>query len=191
MKPPANRHRVTAPIRLLACALGLTVTFLANAQQYRWVDEKGHVQYTDTPPPASAKGIQKKNFNAGPAEAGTEPFALQVARKNAPVKLYTTPECGTVCDQARNLLNRRGIPFSEVLVADPALVDELKAVSGDTTVPVMLVGRTIQKGYEKGAYERALDVGGYPATGTLHPRNQVAPQLPKSPAEAPAKAATN
>jgi glutaredoxin len=159
------------------------VTFLANAQQYRWVDEKGKVQYTDTPPPAGAKGVQKKNFKAAPADSGAEPFALQVARKNAPVKLYTTPECGTVCDQARKLLNERGIPFSEVLVADPALVDELKTVSGDTTVPVMLVGRAIQKGFEKGAYERALDVGGYPAAGTLRPRNQAAPQLPKPPAE--------
>jgi len=34
----------------------------ASAQQYRWVDEKGRVHYSDTPPPASAKSSEKKNL---------------------------------------------------------------------------------------------------------------------------------
>ena len=35
---------------------------LATAQQYRWIDDKGRVQYSDTPPPASAKDVQRKRF---------------------------------------------------------------------------------------------------------------------------------
>lgn len=174
--------------RVLACSVLLAAAFAANAQQYRWLDEKGRVQYTDTPPPAGAKGVQKKNLKTSPADSGTEPFALQVARKNSPVKLYSTPDCGTSCTEARKLLNERGIPFSEVLVTDAALLDELKSVSGGTTVPVMIVGRAVQRGFEKGLYDRALDVAGYPETGTLRPRNQSAPPPPKPAAEASAAA---
>ena len=175
--------------RILVCFLLLAPPFLASAQQYRWLDEKGHVQYTDTPPPAGAKGVQKKNLKAGAADAGTEPYALQVARKNAPVKLYSTPDCGSGCDEARKLLNERGIPFSEVLIADSERLEELKTVSGGTTVPVMVVGRAVQRGFEKAGYDRALDVAGYPEAGTLPRRHQAAPPPPKPPAEAPAKEA--
>jgi glutaredoxin len=174
------------PTRVIACIVLLAAAFSASAQQYRWLDEKGRVQYTDTPPPAGAKGVQKKNLNSGPADSGTEPFALQVARKNSPVKIYTTPDCGTGCDDARKLLNERGIPFSEVLITDAARLEELKTVSGGTTVPVMLVGRAVQRGFEKAGYDRALNIAGYPETGTLTPRHQSAPPPPKPAAEAPA-----
>ena len=44
-----SRRRAVVLLLLLAAAQ-------AHAQQYRWVDEKGRVQYTDTPPPATAHG---------------------------------------------------------------------------------------------------------------------------------------
>ena len=104
----------------------LIIALAAHAQQYRWMDDKGRIQYTDTPPPASAKGVQKKNLSASPAATPEEPFALQTARKNAPVKLYSSPDCGEWCESARALLNRRGIPFNEVSVSDAAQLDDLQ-----------------------------------------------------------------
>jgi glutaredoxin len=175
--------------RALVAGLLLGAALAAQAQQYRWVDEKGRVQYTDTPPPASAKGVQKKNLNTGPAAgSGPEPYALQLARKSAPVKLYSSPDCGAMCDGARALLNQRGVPFSEVSVADAAQLEEFKKVTGGTAVPVMFVGQSMQKGFEEGSYHRALDAAGYPAAGLLPPRKQAAPPPPKPPAEAPAAA---
>lgn len=178
------------PTKAFFPAVLLTVAFAAQAQQYRWVDERGRIQYTDTPPPASARSVQKKEFGTGPPDSGTEPFALQTARKNAPVKLYSTPDCGAGCDEARRLLNERGIPFTEITITDAAKLEELKSVSGATSVPVLLVGSSVQKGFEKGLYDRALEIAGYPAAGVLRPRNQKAPDPPKPPpAAAPAQSA--
>jgi len=170
---------------LLAVAL-CVATFGASAQLYRWTDEKGRVHITDTPPPASAKGVKKSTPQGGPGEAaapqpsGPEPFALQQARKNFPVTLYTVPEC-EACTAARSLLNKRGIPFKEVSVTDPAVQDEFKKTIGGNTVPAMMVGSTVQKGFEETSYQRLLDAAGYPSTGTLPPRNQAEPPAPAAP----------
>jgi len=56
------------------------------AQQYRWVDEKGRVHYTDTPPPPSAKDAQKKNLKG--SELGQqESYEMMEAVRKAPVTL--------------------------------------------------------------------------------------------------------
>lgn len=168
---------------ILAAAAGC-----AFAQQYRWVDDKGRVQYTDTPPPKTAKSVQKKNLSPGPATKGTEPYLLQVARKNFPVKLWTSLQCAG-CAEARNHLNQRGIPFTEVSVTDNAALEELKKVSGGSGVPVMQVGANIEKGFEAGAYDSALDSAGYPRAGVLPVRNQAAPAPPAAPAASATPAA--
>ena len=169
---------------LLAVFLVLSIA-QAQAQQYRWIDEKGRVQYTDSPPPASAKGVQKKNFNTGKPPAPAEPYALQVARRTSPVKLYSASDCAA-CDRARDYLNQRGIPFEEVSVVSEAQHLDLKAVSGGSSVPVMQVAGQIQHGFEESAYARTLDAAGYPKKGQLPARNQVAPAAP---APAPATGA--
>lgn len=172
--------------RLLVASLLAVFALAAHAQQYRWVDDKGRVQYTDTPPPAQARNVQKKNLTAGPPASDGQPYALQVAVRNAPVKFYSTPDCGPNCDEGRRLLNRRGIPFAEISITEAAQIEELKRVSGGTSVPVMLVGSSLQKGYQEQAFHSLLDSAGYPAPGALRPRNQAAP-APK-PAAEPAEA---
>lgn len=170
---------------LLAVAL-CVATFGASAQLYRWTDDKGRVHITDTPPPPSAKGVKKTvpqgsaPESATPQSSGPEPFALQQARKNFPVTLYTVPEC-EACTAARSLLNKRGVPFKEVSVTEPALQEEFKKTIGGNTVPAMVVGSTVQKGYEEAAYQRLLDAAGYPATGILPPRSQAEPPAPAAP----------
>ena len=173
---------LSTPAKTLgACAL-LCAAFLASAQQYRWLDEKGRVQYTDTPPPSYAKGVQKKSLRSESAPDGQEPFALQTARKNSPVKLYSAPDCGSVCDEARTLLSQRGVPFSEVSVTQTAQIEELKRISGSGIVPVMVVGSAVQKGFEAQAYQQALDAAGYPKTGASRPAASAASKAPKAPA---------
>ena len=170
--------RIVLAATLCAVALG------ASAQVYRWTDEKGRVHVTDTPPPASAKDV--KRSGAAPAEpapaksSAQEPYALRQARANFPITLYTAPDCEG-CDVARKLLNARGLPFKEVSVIDAAQIEELQKAVGGNSVPAIIVGSTVQKGFEEGAYQRLLDAAGYPQTGTLPPRSQTAP-TPSAPA---------
>jgi glutaredoxin len=167
-----------------AIAASVATALLASAlvveaqQLYRWTDEKGRVHISDTPPPPGARNVQKRGAggaNTAAAPSGAEPYALQVARKSFPITLYSTPGC-EACDLARKLLNARGVPFKEVSVGDEGSIEELKKVAGSASVPTMVVGSTVQKGYESGTYHRVLDAAGYPKTGVLPPRSQAEPR---------------
>ena len=154
---------------LIAFSL-LVFTFAAQAQLYRWTDENGKVHYTDTPPPANAKDVQKK-ASARPAGAETktaaqQPYALQQAVKSFPVTVYTSKDCGDPCKKGLDHLKKRGVPFTEKVVANQNEVDELVKLAGAARVPVMVVGVTVQKDYEEQSWNEALETAGYPKGGT-------------------------
>ena len=162
-------------MRIIPTLVLLAFCGAAHAQLYRWTDEKGGVHLTDTPPPAGAKGVQKR-AGPPPAAGAQEPFALQKARKEFPVTLYSTPGCES-CDSARKLLNSRGIPFKEVSVTSNEQIEEFKKTVGSTSVPAIVIGSTVQAGFGELQYNRLLDEAGYPKLGELQPRNQGAPRL--------------
>lgn len=163
----------------LAVILGLALVLgVAQAQMYRWVDEEGRVIYSDRPPPPSARSAEKKNFGGSVVETSIPPFELQRAMEISPVTLYTSPTCKEACSQAREALNARGVPFTEVQVWNEETNAELKRVTGGNEVPVLIVGRDMQKGYLQTAYDELLDVAGYPKAGTLLARKQAAPSAP-------------
>lgn len=132
------------------------------AQLYRWVDEKGNVEYRDTPPPASAKKVETRSVDRGPTEeASALPFSVQQAVLNFPVTLWNS-DCGAPCDQARAHLARRGVPHTE---KDPQTdIDAFKKLTGGLDVPVLYVGANRIKGYLEGEWDAALDIAGYPRT---------------------------
>lgn len=166
-------------IRIPITVLLGTVAFTASAQLYRWTDDKGRVHITDTPPPASARNVEKKASAAGPAAAGQMPFELGQAVKNFPVTLYTSPSCKEPCAAARAVLNKRSVPFKEVQVWDEPSNEELKRVAGASEVPTLVVGRSVHRGFEPGAYDALLDSARYPRAGLLPPRAQAAPAPPE------------
>ena len=140
---------------------GLLFAGAAMAQQYRWLDEKGRVHYTDTPPPPSAKSVEKKNLK-GNAVGEQQNTQLARAAKDSPVTLYSHPTCKASCDMAREILGKRGIPFREVSVVDPASYEELKKLSGDAQVPVLVVGKRVETTPSESGYNQALDEARYP-----------------------------
>ena len=152
--------RVLIAFSLIAFAL------TAAAQLYRWTDESGNVHYTDTQPPANAKNVQKKgSIRPGGADAvgsGPQAYALQQAVKNFPVTLYTSKDCGDPCKKGLDYLKKRGVPFTEKVVAKQDEIDELVKLAGAPRVPVLVVGVVVQKDYEEQGWSEALDTAGYP-----------------------------
>ncbi len=153
----------------IAAAIVAIVCADASAQSYRWLDKDGRVHYTQTPPPADAKNVQKMDLRGSVVESSGLPYATQIAAKNFPVTLYTSADCGAPCDEARALLVKRGVPFREISVADQKDIDNLKKISGGTQLPFLFVGSQTQSGFLEEAYKSLLDSADYPSYG---------PQLP-------------
>lgn len=156
-------------MRALALLLLGAATLAAHAQPYRWIDEKGGVHYTDSLPPASAKDVETRKLHDN--TVGQQPsYELSRALKTAPVTLYTHPNCTDVCRAAREVLEQRGIPFTEVVANEPKTLEQLKQVSGGNSVPVLVVGGQVEKTPTADAYNAALDLARYPAKGSLPAR---------------------
>jgi glutaredoxin len=171
--------------RLLVTVLLLACVTASQAQQlYRWTDEKGRVHITDSPPPSSAKDVQKAKVPASTGPAEQYPFELALAMQAFPVTLYTFPNCEQVCQQARDALNKRGIPFKEVQVHDEPTHEELKRVSGGSDAPTLVVGKSVHRGFVQAAYDTLLDAARYPKAGVLPARNQGKPKPPEATAAA-------
>ena len=154
----------TVAILIIACFAAASLP--ASAQpMYQWKDPAtGRMIYSDNPPPPGIKPLVKKEG----AEAGDErqqSYATRLAAERFPVLLYTSADCLEHCANARNLLNGRGVPFSEKLVQgnSPDLVNELRALTGgESVVLVMRVGSQHYKGFEASAWNNLLDLAGYP-----------------------------
>jgi glutaredoxin len=178
--------------RLLFLALSL-VTATASAQMYRWVDQNGKVNYTDTPPPpAAAKSVQQKKLGGSVVETNQLPFQLQEAIRSYPVVLFTSPSCKDGCVQARDLLGKRGIPFREFSVFDDDTNATLKKATGANQVPTLTVGAQVQVGYEPGGFNTLLDTAGYPKTAINLPgvaKALAPPPAAKAAAPAPSSSA--
>ncbi len=146
---------------LLVLCLALT-SACAVAETYRWVDPAGRTVISDTPPPGRAHSVAK----AGASNGNTDglPFAVKQAVESFPVTLYTSADCVNECKQARDLLNVRGVPFTEKMLQTPEDFDELKALVGDAFIPSLKVGKQSFRGFESGAYTNLLDLAGYPKT---------------------------
>lgn len=147
------------PLLILCLAL---VSACASAETYRWVDSSGRTVISDTPPPNKTKGVAKLGESSEASDG--LPFALRKAKENFPVTLYTSADCTTDCKQARDLLNGRGIPFSEKMLQSAEEANELKQLVGDVFIPSLKVGKQSFRGFEASSYNNLLDLAGYPKT---------------------------
>ena len=162
-----------------ACCLAVLLAAGGAHAQYRWIDKDGSVKYTDAPPPAWAKDVRQTNVPTAKPAAPQVPFELARLQKDFPVTLYTSPNCKEGCDLARGALNKRGIPFKEVQIWNPETNEELKRVAGASEVPTLVVGSSVNRGFEQGAFDALLDSAGYPRAGILPELSQNAPPPPE------------
>lgn len=168
--------------------LSLLVSAGAQAQLYKWVGPDGKVTYSDTPPPASAKKVEEKSIGTGSVATSGLPFELAEAVRNNPVTLYTTNNCEG-CSNGRDLLNARGIPFTEKTVHSDEDIARLKQAGGTRQLPFLTVGAKKLTGADPNEWNTALTVAGYPAASKLPPSYRNPAPQPAAPKKAETKPA--
>jgi glutaredoxin len=170
----------------LACGIAAAVIAAVTAAQqqvYRYVDKDGRIIYSDRAPGPDGKEVQAKRLSPNYIENNDTPIATVQAAQRFPVTLYTFA-CGTVCQNAEALLNRRGVPFTTVNVEDQKGAEQLQKLTGAQQAPVLLVGdKLIAKGFNEARWTSMLDDAGYPKSP---PRRVTAKVAEPGPAPAPA-----
>jgi glutaredoxin len=157
---------MTKPSVLLVLLLG-GVAFAPPAfAQYKYVDPSGRVTYSDLPPPPTARVVEQKKLGASTAPTPTLPFEVQQAVSKYPVTIYTGEKC-VPCDDGRNYLRNRGVPFEEKTVSSNDDIALFKQQSPDGTAPVLMVGSRKSIGFSQTAWSSLLDNAGYPQTSAL------------------------
>jgi glutaredoxin len=169
-------------IRQILSIFGIVAACYAApvAAQNKWMDEKGHVHYSDLPPPAAARVLSMGSSATASIKGSTEelPAELQALLKRSPVVLFTTPDCSP-CTQARSHLNKRGIPFSEKTVTSHIDVEAFRKIGfSQDLFPSMTVGQERAMGFESSEWNRLLTGAGYPENVALPPSYKASPATP-------------
>jgi glutaredoxin len=144
------------------------------ADMYKWVDEKGVVHFSDTPPdnadrsdvetlPAytthendeytkESHSIENKDNRSNPTDTlGKNPWV-----KKPKVELYTTSWCPW-CKKARNFFRERGIVFVEYdIEKDKAAARRKAQIDRQNGVPFAVINGIGISGYNERAYNDAL-----------------------------------
>jgi glutaredoxin len=158
-----GKELITFVFLLLAFTIYLSAT--AAAEMYKWVDDKGEIHISDSPPPAPKstgeikvyKDSQGGSLDTPPASVKKEESRPTLERKmKADVVLYTTSWC-PYCRKARDYLQSRGIDFIEYdIEKDREAAVRKRQLDNRGGVPFAIInGRSIH-GFSASAYERAL-----------------------------------
>ncbi len=180
-----------SPLRCAALGLILGLVSVSALAQgvYRIVGPDGRVSYSDQPPPAAnARPVASGATGAAGGANAQLPFELRQVVSRFPVVLYTSPECAP-CNSGRNLLNARGIPYSEKTISTFEDAEALKRLSGQGSLPFVTIGGQQIKGYSDAEWTQFLDAAGYPkqsALPTAYRRAAPTPLVAVVPAAAPA-----
>lgn len=135
---------------------------------YRIVGPDGRVTFSDQPPPteAQARPAGAKGAASSATGGGQLPYELRQVTSRYPVTLYTSKECAP-CNSGRNLLNARGIPYTEKTITTAQDAEALKRLNSDGSMPLLTIGGQQIKGYSDGEWSQYLDAAGYPKQSQL------------------------
>jgi len=159
----ARPSRLTRGAALALLLGGVAVGALA--QTYKVVGPDGKITYTDKPPTASQIKAPANSPAVTPGANGV-PYETRQAMTKYPVTLYTTKKC-SACDNARQALKRRGVPFNEFTVNDDTDFAAYRSRFNATTFPGISVGSKNLAGFSPSDLSGYLDAAGYPAQTQL------------------------
>lgn len=150
---------------LLASLVGLTLLSAGPAWAlYKVVAPDGRVTYTDRPPVDRPAATIKTNGTV--VQATGLPFELQRVASQYPVTFYSSSKCPP-CDSARQMLQGRGIPYTEKTVETSEDILTLQKQEGVQQLPVLKVGSKQLVGFTQTDWSGYLDAAGYPAKSAL------------------------
>lgn len=165
--------------RPLAVFVAALVAALPALAQYKIVGPDGKVTYTDRPPAAAEGRVTALGARAPVAAAEPAlPAELRQAVGRYPVALYVSMNACEPCDQARGLLRRRGVPFSERQVLTAEDGDALERLTGGRDAPTLTIGGQTLRGLAPDLWNQYLDAAGYPRDSRLPPNYQYPPAAP-------------
>jgi len=136
--------------------------------------------YSDKPPPPDAREAVAKRIGRNTIETSDLSYTALMAQERYPVTLYTFG-CGTVCDTAAGLLNKRGVPHTVVDVGQSDGAEKLKRLTGGLDAPALQVGDQYTTGFNENRWQAMLSDAGYPKTQA--PRTAPVGRAPAPPAE--------
>ena len=165
-------YRIPACRLIMSGALLLLGVAGLHAQTvYRIVGPDGKVTFSDKPPAesanASARTAAGKPASAPRSDGNNSlPYELRQVVAKYPVTLYASAGCAP-CTSGRLMLQARGIPFTEYLVASANDVEALQRLSGASSLPLLTIGGQRIKGYSEAEWTQFLNAANYPAASKL------------------------
>jgi len=149
-----------------ACLPVLLSGLLAPAAwgAYKIVGPDGRVTYTDRPP--VGEGAQALGKPKAGISAVALPYELQQVVNRHPVTLFTTREC-SACETGRQLLQSRGVPYTEKTVDTPDDIRAFNAQENSSKLPTLKVGGKQIIGLQQSEWNAYLDAAGYPQQSKL------------------------
>ena len=156
--------------RPIATALTLALMSLAGQASaqgvYRIVGPDGRVSFSDQPPAAQAPAAPSAGSSRGAAAGAALPYELRQTSNRYPVTFYSAADCAP-CNAGRNLLNSRGIPYTEKTVSSQNDAEALKRLAGEAALPLLTIGSQRLKGFSEPEWTQYLDAAGYPKQSML------------------------
>ena len=169
MKPMLVKARPCAQAVSFS-VLCVALLFSSGAQAlYKVIGPDGKVSYTDQAPPESGAGkvTPLTTVSNEPSSLTSLPAEVRQAVDRFPVVLYSLKDACEPCDQGRQLLKQRGIPFTERLIMSNADVESLNSLTGSREAPVLVIGSQVSKGFASPVWNQYLDLAGYPKDSRL------------------------
>lgn len=158
--------------------VGLLVLAAPSAHAlFKVVGPDGRVTYTDRPPPPNGGRVVPVNRDASSTSDPALPFALRQIATRFPVTLYTSVNCDP-CGLARQMLARRGIPFTERVADTREDREAWERIVGGLEAPALRVGGQMLRGFSPASWDETLDVAGYPRQSQLPPTYQAPAAVP-------------
>ena len=168
LKKFSSHSPALLPILFLAACAALASGASHAQNLYRSVGPDGQVTYSDRAVNSNAKARTETTGSAeSSASANAQlPYELRQTASRYPVMIYTGKDC-LPCDEARSLLQSRGIPYGERTIETTNDVAALKKLSGQDNLPFATIGNQHLKGFGSDSWTQYLNAAGYPAQSQL------------------------
>jgi glutaredoxin len=153
-------------LRSLVGVAALLAAALPAHALYKVVGPDGKVTYTDRAPAGAVGKVTSLSSTGSVVADASLPLELRQSAQRYPVTLYSLAECEP-CNEARQFLRVRGIPYAERLIASAEDGEALQRLSGARDAPTLTIGAQALRGFSTELWNSYLDSAGYPRESRL------------------------